>query len=346
MTTPAHNAARRLLTALALPLALPLVLPLALGATTAHAANTPDADAGSEAPGEIAAGNAITVTGRAADELATARKKLDRIPGGTSVVDADEVERGKAATVQDILALQPGVFVQEVGGNDAIKVSVRGSGINSAPGNMTEGIKWLFDGVGFTGPGGSSYELFEPLGVSYTEVLRGANAFDNGAITLGGAINFVSRTGLTDPGLTAGIQGGSYGYVKGQLAYGGQRGALDWYLSGVYSSADGYQQQTSHHKASLTGNVGYKASEAVQTRFFLRLANEQHYQAGLLTLGQLYANPRQTSAANLSARSDVRKFLSYSFANRTDVALGANDKLTFGVNLSSTPQHINTRSAS
>jgi len=43
--------------------------------------------------------------------------------------------------------------------------------------------------------GAYPYEALESLAVSYIEVLRGANAFDYGALNLGGGVNFASHTG-------------------------------------------------------------------------------------------------------------------------------------------------------
>ncbi|MFT3966155.1 MAG: TonB-dependent receptor plug domain-containing protein, partial [Sphingobium sp.] len=324
------------------PLLATSTLALLLLAAPARAA---DANAGAAAADADADPGVITVTGKQARDVAAARQRLDRIPGGASIVDSDEVERGRAATVSDLLAYQPGVIVQSVGGNDGIKVTVRGSGIVGGLGNMTEGIKYLVDGVGLTGPGGTSYELFEPLGLRYTEVLRGANAFDYGAVTLGGAVNFVSRTGLTDPGFKLGVQGGSFDYFKGQGAFGAQLGDVDVYLTGVYSRREGFQEQTYKRKVNLSGNVGIRLSDSIQTRFYARFASETHFQSAPLTLAQLRANPRQTSAAFRVSQADVKKFGSYSISNLTDWTIDAENALQFAVNFSNTPQHINTKTA-
>jgi Outer membrane receptor for ferric coprogen and ferric-rhodotorulic acid len=46
------------------------------------------------------------------------------------------------------------------------------------------------DDLPFTGPGGTPYELLEPLWVDHIEVLRGANGLTRGALSLGGLINY------------------------------------------------------------------------------------------------------------------------------------------------------------
>ena len=109
---------------------------------------------------------------------AVAQARLATIPGGTSVVDQMVVEKGRVFTDQDVLAFQPGVYAQSSGGGDGLKLSIRGSGLQTGTNYFRQGIYITFDGLPITGPGGTPYELFEPLGLAYTEVLRGANAFD------------------------------------------------------------------------------------------------------------------------------------------------------------------------
>ncbi len=46
------------------------------------------------------------------------------------------------------------------------------------------------DDLPFTGPGGTPYELLDPLWVDHIEVLRGANGLTRGALSLGGLINY------------------------------------------------------------------------------------------------------------------------------------------------------------
>ena len=130
------------------------------------------------------------------NELQDARERLQQIPGATNLIDMQQVEQGRVASNQDVLAYQPGVFAQSAG-NDGIKLSIRGSGLNRAPGAHGSGVYTLFDGLPLTGPGGTPYELFEPLWLSRAEVLRGANGFDRGALALGGAINYVTTPATT-----------------------------------------------------------------------------------------------------------------------------------------------------
>ena len=126
--------------------------------------------------------------------MSAAEARLAQVPGGSNVVDMRRPLQGRVASNQDVLAYQPGVYAQSAG-NEGVKISIRGSGINRAPGAHGSGVYTMFDGLPLTGPGGTPYELFEPLWLSRAEVLRGANGFDQGALALGGAINYVTHTG-------------------------------------------------------------------------------------------------------------------------------------------------------
>lgn len=78
--------------------------------------------------------NTVTVQAEKVTPVEAAKSQLSEVPGGTSVVDSEQVAKGRTATLQDTLAYQPGVFVQSTGGNDAAKISIRGSGANTSPG--------------------------------------------------------------------------------------------------------------------------------------------------------------------------------------------------------------------
>ena len=64
--------------------------------------------------------------------------------------------------------------------------------------------------------------------MKYAEVFRGANAFKYGSITLGGAINLVTMTGYEADPFAVRLEGGSYGYFRGQISGGGVAGPFDY----------------------------------------------------------------------------------------------------------------------
>ncbi|WP_040268253.1 TonB-dependent receptor family protein [Pseudomonas rhodesiae] len=286
----------------------------------------------------------VTVTGAQASEAQKAERQLAKVPGKTAVIDNHEIEKGRASNAEDVLAMQPGVFAQATSGSAANKISIRGSGLNTFYQGYVLGIKFLFDGLPLTGPGGTQEDMLDMAGVDHTEVLYGANAFNYSALSLGGAINFVSKTGRTDPGNYARFEAGSYGYRKQVLSTGGVEGNADYYVSLQHNERDGYQDDTANKGQGIVANFGYVFNPKLETRFFLRYREETLSQGNTLTKYQIKHDPT-SNAVPFGRKKDGTTLLgsktTYTFDDnaRLEVGLGYNDyPLYNGWRYSATPQ--------
>ncbi|PBJ27836.1 Vitamin B12 transporter BtuB [Pseudomonas sp. ACN8] len=233
-----------------------------------------------------------------------ARARLAQVPGGTNVVDMRRPLQGRVASNQDVLAYQPGIYAQSAG-NEGVKISIRGSGINRAPGAHASGLYTLLDGLPLTGPGGTPYELLEPLWLDHVEVLRGANGFDRGALALGGAIDYVSYTGYDAPKLQVRYATGSHGYQQRQISSGQVLGAFDYYVAMTDANADGYQDHTASESQGVIANFGYRFNANLETRFYLRHRQTDNDLAGRVTKHSIEHDPRAANPAYV-ARDDRR----------------------------------------
>ena len=211
-----------------------------------------------------------------------AKARLAQVPGGTNVVDLRRPLQGRVASNQDVLAYQPGVYAQSAG-NEGVKISIRGSGINRAPGAHASGVYAMLDGLPLTGPGGTPYELLEPLWLDHVEVLRGANGFDRGGLALGGAIDYVSHTGYDAPLLQVRYATGSHGYRQRQVSSGQVLGDFDYYLAVTDARSDGYQDHTASASQGVIANFGYRFNPNLETRFYLRHREADNELAGRVT---------------------------------------------------------------
>ena len=273
----------------------------------------------------------VVVRGEQKTEAQKAKVKLEEVAGGTSLVDNAEVEKGRSSTLEDVLAFQPGVIAQAAGGNDAIKISIRGSGANASPGYFREGTKFLFDGLALTGPGGTPYELLEMSGVNYTEVLRGANAFDYTALSLGGAINMVTHTGHSSPGNYARFEAGSFGWRKQQLSTGGVVDDADYYISLSNSEREGYQDYTFNKAKGVVSNFGYRFSPKLDTRLIVRYREQYHENASTLTRAQLKDDPSQPNPTTVAQRGDSTKNGSIWVGSKTTYTLDDDSQVELGL---------------
>lgn len=282
----------------------------------------------------------VVIKGKALSTTDKAKAKLENVTGNVSVMKNADVEKGRSSTLEDVLAFEPGVFAQAAGGNDAVKISIRGSGIATGSGVFREGTAFLFDGLALTGSGGTPYELLEMSGIDYTEVLRGANAFQYGALALGGAINLATHTGRTSPGAYARVEAGSFGWRKQQLSVGGvsESGDNDYYVSVTNSERRGYQKWTNVDAKGIVGNFGFRLTPQLETRLFVRYREEYHQNAGALTIAQMKADSTQTDPAQLTSRGDGTKPGSTFIGSKTTYTIDDISKLEFGLVYHDYPQ--------
>lgn len=241
---------------------------------------------------------------QAAEALKSAREELNRRAGATAVIDAQSYTSGRAATAVDALAYAPGVVAQTRHGQDA-RLSIRGSGIQR--GFLMRGIQLYQDGIPLNQTDGAAdFQSIDPTALQYIEVWRGANALEYGANGLGGAINFVSPTGLTAPTAALRVQAGSFGQRQAQVNLAARGEVVDGFLSVSRGEQDGWREQSGYRADRLSGNVGLRLSDTLELRGFLSYVDSTMQMPGSISLAAMNANPRQagTNYAALKATND------------------------------------------
>ena len=224
--------------------------------------------------------------------VAKAEEQNKQIPGGYTVKTTDEMNRGRASNFQDLLQGVPGLFMQSENGMEISKVSIRGSGIESDDEPL--GVEFLLDGISFDqGDGETIIEDFDVGTLKYAEVYRGADAFKYGALTMGGAINLVPLTGYDADPYQVRLEGGSYGFFRGQASAAGVDGKFDYYASLSGRFRDGYRDHSRENTELLFADFGYKFDDHLENRFYLTTDQTDRQLPGGLTQPQMASNPRQ-----------------------------------------------------
>ncbi len=217
----------------------------------------------------------------------TAEQESRLWPGNVGLVTEDEYAGRPALGLGDALAGTPGVFTQSAAGPQSAKLSIRGSGLTSPLG--VRGIALLRDGLPLNQADGTvDLSYADPFNARYLEIYRGSNALRYGAATLGGAINIVSPTGYSHPGLETRLQGGSYGYLQAQ-ARAGQvfDNGLDAFASISRFHTDGSAANSRQDASRFYGNLGYRFGGDSQGRFHVDIMDMEQDVTSPLTLAQL-----------------------------------------------------------
>lgn len=231
----------------------------------------------------------------------------DRMTGNVSVLSEPDWGAGARLSLRDVLVSTAGVYAQNPAGQDNAKLSMRGSGISNRLG--TRGIRLLLDGV----PAGRSDDTndvsyIDGSNVEHVEVYRGGNAAALGASTLGGAINFVSPTGRTRPGVTLRSEFGSHDYVRWSAAAGqAWDGGADAYLLAAGMETDGARDNAAQRMQRLHLSLGYQPHSRIEHRLFANLQTQRQDMPGPVTLEQALTRPRAANEGfeKFGARLDL-----------------------------------------
>ncbi len=227
-------------------------------------------------------------------DIETAKENLSKTAGGTTVVDMETVREGRTSNMQDTLGMATGVLAQSRFGAEETRLSIRGSGLQRT--FHGRGLKLMQDGIAVNlADGGFDFPAIDPMATDYIEVYRGANALQYGSTNLGGSINFISRTGYTAPALEVRSEGGSYGYYRLGVSTGGVKDNVDYFVSASKYHSDSFRDNAQQGADRLTGNVGIRLNEQVETRFFFGYVNNDSQLSSSLTKAQLKDDPKQAT---------------------------------------------------
>lgn len=240
----------------------------------------------------------VTVQGQQAltsSSIWQSRSEQRQIAGSTSIAEIKCEER-KVTTLKEALSMQPGVMVQEFfGGNDQPRLNIRGSGIQSNP--QRRGVTLLQDGIPVNFADGSYIVgVMDPMTNDYVEVFKGANALKFGSSTLGGALNFISRTGLSAPRLLVKAEGGSFKNRAVTLAGGYAWNNWDAYLNVAYSGQEGWRTYNENNRLNLAGNLGWHSDDKRwENRSYLNFTYLKFQFPGALNMSQINEDASQVN---------------------------------------------------
>lgn len=260
-----------------------------------------------------------------------ASQTLEKIPGGTAVVGRQDMPVGVNTSLAEMLAYVPGVVVQNFfGSNDQPRLQIRGSGLQQNP--SERGTLVLQDGLPINRADGSYIVGFaDPKSAEFVEVYRGYTANRLGATVLGGAINFVSPTGITAPGAEVSVEGGSFGHFATSVAAGAQQGNVDAHASVSFTERDGYREHNESERTNVNINAGARINENVSTRLFFGYTDLGFDVAGPISRQMMEQDPTQIclgppscTGPNVKRDDPRREAEQFRIGSRTSARYGAN----------------------
>jgi iron complex outermembrane receptor protein len=227
-------------------------------------------------------------------DIQSAKKEIEKTAGGVTIVDLEQVREGRVSNFNDTLGLASGVFAQSRFGAEETRLSIRGSGLQRT--FHGRGIKLMQDGIPVNLADGSfDFPSIDPLATRHIEVYRGANALQYGATNLGGAINFISNTGYNAPKLEIRTEGGTYGYHRLGISTGAVIDQLDYFVTASTYHQSSFRDNAQQSADRLTGNIGYRINDNIETRFYFGHINNDSQLPSNLSKTQLKDDPKQST---------------------------------------------------
>jgi len=159
------------------------------------------------------------------------------------------------------------------------------------------------------GDGETILEDFDVASLTYAEVFRGADAFKYGALTLGGAINLVPFNGYNAAPFQVPLEGGSYGFFRGDMSSGAVEGQFDEFGAIGFRAREGLREHSRENTEILFADFGYKSGDQVENRFYLTMDRTNRNLPGGLTKSEMENDPSQANP--LAITQDWNKEWSY-----------------------------------
>lgn len=200
----------------------------------------------------------ITVTSLAPDELAG-------IPGSTAIVGPGVLQKRAPISMMDALRTVPGLTTSD---EDPYGLNLN-VGIRGLPARRSSRTLLLEDGMPILlGPYGDPSMHYGPPreSVERIEVIKGSGQIMNGPQTVGGVVNFVTRTPRTDgPHAQVTLGGGGLGYRNAEIFTGTGRDGSGVSLDYVFREGDGVRLEQGHevHNAIAKGLVALGENQSL-----------------------------------------------------------------------------------
>ncbi|MGP0630798.1 TonB-dependent receptor family protein [Nitrospina sp. 32_T5] len=250
---------------------------------------------------------------------AEAEKEIKKAPGGVNVVTEESFEDTYTLNFEDTLALVPGAYAQKRFGEE-VRLSLRGSGL--ARGFHLVGLRLLQDGIPFNlADGSGDFQEMDFLALQRIEVYKGGNALQYGGITLGGAVNLITKNGKSHPGQMYRFDGGADQTFRLHLQSGYQFNRSDLFVSVTATTSDDFRDHARQENVKFNSNYGLRLSDSVETRFYMSTNVIAQELPGTVTLGQALSNPENANPSAIT-QDWQRDINSVRLSNKTTFDLG------------------------
>jgi outer membrane receptor protein involved in Fe transport len=219
---------------------------------------------------------------------------LRDVPANVQGASADEVARLGSGNLARYLETGPGSVTANAAQGNAYQSDISFRGFTASPLLGTpQGLSVFVDGVRVNEPFGDvvNWDLIPQFAIAGLQLIPGSNPLF-GLNTLGGSLALQTKNGITHPGGSLELSGGSFGRRTLELEQGGvAEGGWDYYLAGHAAHERGWAEHNPSRIAQVFGKLGRRGADG-ETELSLLLADNRLEGSQTLPLSFL-DTPRQ-----------------------------------------------------
>ncbi len=189
----------------------------------------------------------------------------DKLPYDVQSVNAETLYRSQTMNLTEFMARNlSGVNINEVQGSPfQADITYRGFRLSGILGS-SQGMSVYLDGVRVNEPFGDvvNWDMIPEAAIGNVTLIPGSNPV-YGLNTLGGALAFTTKSGLTAPGTEVKLQAGSFGRARADVAYGNKsEDGSHQFVSATGFREDGWRDYSSGSLGNVFAKIGRQQNDS------------------------------------------------------------------------------------
>ncbi len=189
----------------------------------------------------------------------------DKLPYDVQSVNAEALYRSQTMNLTEFMARNlSGVNINEVQGSPfQADITYRGFRLSGILGS-SQGMSVYLDGVRVNEPFGDvvNWDMIPEAAIGNVTLVPGSNPV-YGLNTLGGALAFTTKSGLTAPGTEVKLQAGSFGRARADVAYGSKSDdGSHRFIAATGFREDGWRDYSKGELGNVFAKIGRQQSDS------------------------------------------------------------------------------------
>ncbi len=189
----------------------------------------------------------------------------DKLPYDVQSVNAEQLYNSQTMNLTEFMSRNlSGVNINDIQGSPfQADITYRGFRLSGILGS-SQGLSVYLDGVRVNEPFGDvvNWDMIPEAAINNVTLVPGSNPI-YGLNTLGGALAFTTKSGLTAPGTEVKLQAGSFGRVRADVAYGNKDAdGYHQFIAATGFREDGWREHSSGNLGNVFAKIGRQQGDS------------------------------------------------------------------------------------